>query len=253
LAIFGQATSWAKVVSYQVTICNTKTKIMKIKILLAAALMFTLFTQGQTKQDRQVADFTGIEVSGAFTVYLRMGDKCALTVIAKDDVLKKVKTQVYSGTLNIEMDQDWWDSNNDKVELYITVTTLRHIDLSGACVLKSKNTLRGTSLELDASGASKLELALQYNLLEASFSGATNVTLSGICTKVNIETSGASAIYGADLQAENMNLEVSGASKAEVNVAKQLAVEASGASKVRYKGNPSITQDVSGASSVQKL
>ena len=226
---------------------------MKTKILLAATLILSMLTQAQTKEDRQVSDFTGIEVSGAFTVYLRMGDKCALTVIAKDDVLSKVKTSVSSGVLHVEMDQDWWDNNNSKVELYVTLTTLRQIELSGACVVKSKNTLRGSTIDIEASGASKLDLALQCNLLEADFSGATNVTLRGTCAKVNIETSGASAIYGADLQAENMNLDVSGASKAEVNVTTQLVVDASGASKVRYKGNPSITQDVSGASSVQKL
>ena len=139
------------------------------------------------------------------------------------------------------------------MELYVTLTTLRQIELSGACVVKSKNTLRGSTIDIEASGASKLDLALQCNLLEADFSGATNVSLRGTCAKVNIETSGASAIYGADLQAENMNLDVSGASKAEVNVTKELVIDASGASKVRYKGNPSITQDVSGASSVQKL
>lgn len=226
---------------------------MKTKILLAATLLLSVFIQAQTKQDRDVSDFTGIDVSGAFTVYLRMGDKCALTLIAKDEVLSKVKTSVSSGVLYVEMDQDWWNNNNSKVEVYVTVTNLRQIEISGACVLKSKNTLRGSAIDIEASGASKLDLALQCNLLDADFSGATNVTLTGTCTKVNIETSGASAIYGADLQAENMNLDVSGASKAEVNVTKQLVIDASGASKVRYKGNPSITQDVSGASSVQKL
>lgn len=229
---------------------------MKTRILIAAALIISVICQAQTKQDRQLSDFNSVKISGAFTVYLRMGDKSALTIVAKDqDVLNKIESRVNSGKLSIEMDNDWWswDNNSEKIELYITITSLHQLEVSGACRVKSKNTLRGTSIELDASGASKIDIAVQCNLLEADFSGATNTTLTGQCTKVNIETSGASAIYAADLQTENMNLEISGASKAEVNVAKQLAIEASGASKVRYKGNPNVTQDVSGASSVQKL
>lgn len=229
---------------------------MKTKILLAAVLLISSFSHAQTKQEREVSDFNNIEISGAFTVYMRMGDKCGLTIVANDqDVLNNVESRVSSGKLTIEMDNDWWnwDNNSEKIELYITVTNLHQLELSGACKVTSRNTLRGTTIELDASGASKIDVAIACNLLEANFSGATNTTLTGQCTKVNIETSGASAIYAADLQTENMNLEISGASKAEVNVTKQLVIEASGASKVRYKGNPSVSQDVSGASSVQKF
>jgi hypothetical protein len=68
-----------------------------------------------------------------------------------------------------------------------------------------------------------------------------------------LESSGASEINAADLQAKSMNMDVSGASSASVNVSDDLNIEASGASEVRYKGSPNITQEVSGASSISKL
>jgi hypothetical protein len=209
---------------------------------------------GQTKQTRNVGDFNSLEVGGAFTVYLRMGDEASITLVGKKEDLDEVETNVVGGTLKVSIDSDWWGSaQNDKIELFVTFKQLREIDLSGACNVIAKNTLRSNALSISASGASKLNMAVACTILDVDVSGATNATFSGTCTKVNIESSGASAIYAADLQTESMNLDVSGASKAEVFVLKQLSIDASGASKVRYKGNPSITQDVSGASSVQKL
>ena len=227
---------------------------MKLRILLAALFLFPGFVSyAQTKQDREVSSFKSIEVSGAFKVFIRTGDKCALTVVADEDVLDDVKHSVSDGELEVKMDQKWWSSNDDDVELYITVKELADIDISGACILKSKNTLQGNAVMIEASGASKVFLDLSCNVLDLELSGASKLNLKGSCKKFNIDASGASAIYAADLQSEIVNLEASGACKAEVHATKYLDIDASGASKVRYKGNPKVSQETSGASSVSSM
>ena len=229
---------------------------MKLKLFLATAfLAMSFLAQAQEKQDREVTSFSSIDISGAFKVYIRMGDKSALTVVADSKVINDVDHSVNNGELSVEIDNDWWEWNNDhgNIELYITVTKLSEIDLSGACVLKSKNTLTGSDMSIDASGASKIFLDLSCNTVNLDISGASKVTLGGTCQKFNLEASGASAIYAADLQSKIVNLETSGACKAEVNASEHLDIEASGASQVRYKGNPKVTQDTSGASSVSSM
>ena len=229
---------------------------MRSILLLTALFISSAFAFGQVKQDRTVGDFSGIEVSGAFTVYLRMGEKSAVTVVADKEIIDRVTTEVDNDILEVELDQEWWDwaKDVDDIEVYITLSTVKSLEFSGACVVKGKNSLRGTAIEIEASGACKLEASFACNTLEMDFSGATKATLSGNCTKVILDASGASAIYAADLQTETTSMDVSGASKVEVWVTNTLSIEASGASKVLYKGDPpTITKDVSGASSISKM
>lgn len=228
---------------------------MKTKALLLALFAATaFFAHAQVKQDRNVGTFSSINVGGTFKIYLRMGDKSALTIIADKDVLSKIKTTVNNGVLDVSLEEDWWnDSSNETMELYITVTNLNEIDLSGACSLETKNTIKSGSLTLDLSGASKLEAQISCDILELELSGASKSTLKGNCTKLNVEASGASAIYAADLQSKISSIDASGACKAELNVVNELNVDASGACKVYYTGNPKVNQDVSGAASVTKM
>jgi len=228
---------------------------MKSKLFLFALLAFvSTATLGQVKQDRTVSSFSAIDISGTFKVFVRTGDKCALTVIAENDALEDIKSTVKNGVLEVEMDSDWWDRNdNGKMELYITVKNLESIDLSGTCFLETKNTLIGNNLAVDLSGACKVELQVSYSLVALDLSGATKCTLSGKSSKLNVDASGASAIYAADLQTNFVNIDASGACKAEVNAKDFLNVDASGACKVLYKGNPKITQDVSGAANVTAM
>ncbi len=224
-------------------------------VLFLLTLSIVLTTYGQTKQNRDVCCFNSVEISGAFNVYLRMGDESAVTVIADEDVINDVITEVDNNVLEVSFDGDWWDmgKSSDDVKIYITLSTVKNLEFSGACVVSSKNSLRGSTINIESSGASKMNLEFACSTLDFEISGATKATFSGTCGKLNIEASGASAINAADLQTEIVNMDISGASKADVYASERLNIEASGASKVRYKGSPSITKDVSGASSISKL
>ena len=64
---------------------------MKSKLFLFALLAFvSTATLGQVKQDRTVSSFSAIDISGIFKVFVRTGDKCALTVIAENDALEDI-------------------------------------------------------------------------------------------------------------------------------------------------------------------
>ena len=56
----------------------------------------------------------------------------------------------------------------------------------------------------------------------------------------------------ADLVAQVMHVNCAGASKAEVNVVRELWAQAAGASKITYKGTPTIKQGIAVGESVIK-
>ncbi|MDP9229574.1 MAG: DUF2807 domain-containing protein, partial [Bacteroidota bacterium] len=89
--------------------------------------------------------------------------------------------------------------------------------------------------------------------INADISGASHIELQGESKDVTIESSGASHANCMELMAENVQVDVSGASNAEVYASIKLDAEASGAGNVRYKGNAAVSQRTSGAGSVSKV
>lgn len=203
------------------------------------------------KQERQISDFRGLEVGGAFRVYLSQGDKVALTVEADENLLEVIKTTVVGNTLKISTTEDI--NQSEALNIYLTVTKLEEMDISGACKLTCETKLMLDDLELECSGASDVELKLAAGKLDLDFSGASNVDMFGTASEVDLDLSGASDLDALELETDILDADISGASNAKVYVKSELSVDLSGAAGLKYKGEPRLIQtDVSGAASLKK-
>lgn len=203
------------------------------------------------KETRNVSGFSGIDVGGAFEVILIKANKEKVVLEIDDNLMPYVTTKVFGGILEIDNKKNFRNPKELKVTIYYK--SIDEIDLSGAASLFSEDVLKTESLEIDASGASYIELKLDIDYLEADFSGASKADFSGRAKSVEVETSGATVFRAVDLKTESCEIDASGASVTRIWVTKELSLEASGASSVRYKGSPNIDIiSVSGAASVRK-
>lgn len=203
------------------------------------------------KQERSVKSFNAISVGGAFEVFLTQGDSESLVVEADENLLEVIETKISHETLYIRTKENI--KNSTQLNLYITIRTLEMLDLSGAVELSSENRISGERLEVESSGASEIELDLKLERLSMDISGASEIDLYGKAEKVDLDLSGASELDAYDFFVVDMNLDVSGAGEARVNVSGALDAEVSGAASIRYKGSPSlINTDVSGAGSIRR-
>jgi hypothetical protein len=107
---------------------------------------------------------------------------------------------------------------------------------------------------VDISGASTATASeLKADNLTVEVSGASKVTVEGTSHKLHGEVSGASSLVAEKLPAERVTIEASGASKGYVTATQSLTAEASGASTIYYSGNPkSLDKETSGASSIKR-
>jgi len=203
------------------------------------------------KQERSVSSFDGIEVGGAFRVFLFQGSEEKLIVEADENLLDIIKTEVRSGILEISTNKDI--RNYDALNVYITFKDLKEIDISGACKLTADDKLSFDDLELECSGASDIEMKMSAGDLDLDFSGASKIELYGSADKVELDISGASNLDAYDLETNVFDIDISGASHAKIFVNNELSAEVSGAASLKYKGSPVITHhDVSGAGSMKK-
>lgn len=124
--------------------------------------------------------------------------------------------------------------------------------------------------EIDCSGASRVVADIRGNGCEVDLSGASKLLLSGSVRQGAIDMSGASTLNASDMKFDSLSIEVSGASSANVSATKCIAevsgaskadvycdgvlsAEATGASSLRYSGDCRTTHlSSSGASSIKK-
>ncbi|KAB2814640.1 head GIN domain-containing protein [Phaeocystidibacter luteus] len=219
---------------------------------LAFAVLLTTLGMAQERRTLTTEEFTKIEISGSYTVFLRQGPSCE--VIAMSENFDDIEVEVEDGTLSIAHDNDMWEwsSDDDETRIYITVQNLSDIEISGAVTLESKNTIDATNLTVSTSGASEIYLSIDVSSLDLESAGASEITLRGKARSAEFELMGASEIEAFELIVNRMEIETMGASSARVHVLDTLEVEAMGASDIEYKGDPQIESELSYASSLTK-
>lgn len=236
----------------------------KLVLLLTAAAFSTgLFAQKTVNdanaQPRTISgSFSSVKVGSAIELILTQSTEEKVVISANNDKVRdRIKAEVVNGELKIWYDNDWgvkmnW-GHNDYMRAYVSYKTLNAITASGASNVKFENAWQTTNATLKLSGASSIKADLKADKLNADLSGASQATISGTVNDLDMEASGASTFHGFELRTVNSNIEAHGASTAQVSTEKEIKVEASGASTVRYKGEAVIRDiKVSGASSVKK-
>ena len=222
-------------------------------IFFYALISIAFVANGQTSsQDRPVGSFTGIDVGSAFEVILTQGNVHKVVVEVEDKLHEKIDVEVRNNTLYVKTNGRI--TTKRKMAVYITFAQLERMSFSGASKVSATTDIRGNDMEIDLSGASKLDLRLFVNDLDFIGSGASNTTLAGNCNNLDLDLSGASKFSAFELPSNIASLDLSGASKVDVNVAERIDVNASGSSKISYKGNATTGQlKTSGSSSIRKL
>jgi hypothetical protein len=209
--------------------------------------------QGElVQQERTVSSFDAIEAGGAFRIFLTQGDKQSVVVEAAQNIIDDIETRVQGNTLVISTRKNLKDPG--KMNIYITMKTVQELDISGACHLTSENRFKLDDLDVDCSGAAKIEFTLSAATLKMDISGASQVKLFGSASSLDIDVSGAAGLEAIELEAGSVTADISGAAKARINVTGDLSAEVSGAASLSYKGQPVLkSSDISGAGSLKKI
>ena len=241
---------------------------------------------------RSAMNFNEINVSRAIRLIVEERTTGNIIVRAPQSIIGFVSLKVSDGTLYATLLPGTPVSRNSNVvaEVYVPYNgRINEIKTSSAARVIVKPTISCKELDLEASassvieitagvkecsieasGASTIKAELAADELEMELSGASVATLSGQITDGDIDISGASTLKAEKLRAAKLELECSGASKANalaivcsakasgasavtVECLQQLNVSASGASTIRYSGDCQVnTISNTGASSISK-
>ena len=230
--------------------------ILKLSIALSIASVFQscvyvnkdedIPPRGEATRDYDFRNFDELEISDAMRVHVVAGTSFEVTATGERDDLTIF---VQDGKLTARYNNSW--KKRQRMDIDITMPDLAGVDFSGAVDAEIDDFQNLPSIEIDLSGASQCDFEGTGTTLKFEINGASQLNVFGKMKFLDGEASGASQLNAFDLETEESDLDVSGASNARVWVTRLLDVKASGASNVRYRGNPKVEKEVSGGSSVR--
>jgi hypothetical protein len=211
----------------------------KINLISALSLLVVLSAgcdwkgirgNGNIKTEpRSVTAFTRVDAGGFYELEWHPGAP-TFSLTTDENLLSHIKSFVEGDLLKIEMQGSIAPTHG--VKIIITSPSLTGASLSGA-------------VELNAAQISGGTFALET-------SGATKVTLGGKVNRLLASLTGASKLKAADLPADDVELSVTGAGKADVTVSNLLRASITGAGKVSYGGQPkSVERKITGAGKIE--
>jgi hypothetical protein len=202
---------------------------------------------------KDFSGFTKIDASSAFQVDVSQSDTYSVAITVDENVLHDLETSVQGDTLHIGL-RPSLNMAGLAVPLTakVTMPRLTGLDLSGASRATVSGFKSSDPLDVQVSGASRLEGSQEAGDVHFELSGASRITLSGKGQKMTLGASGASMGNLEQFAVTDAGVELSGASRATVNAAGKLDANISGASTLVYTGNPTMgSVESSGASTIQ--
>jgi len=203
--------------------------------------------QGTITSELQLEPYHSIEVRGAAKLQINNGTQPS-TLLTTNQIYSLmdeggIKAEVRDSVLYIETSNQL-PLDDIMIEFAITSPNLRQLTVYGASKIETaeNQVLAQPDFALDLNGAAEADLLLNVQTLSVDAKGASKLDLEGTADNVNIILAGAGEVEAEDLFTQVMHINCAGASKAEVNVARELWAQAAGASKISYNGNPTIKQ-----------
>lgn len=141
-------------------------------------------------------------------------------------------------------------SSGDVITDVVAPSAEVNVSSSGRC----QGNITADKLLVDLSSSGKYEGVVVTDKLSANLSSASKCAVEGRCKELDVDISSASHFDGEGLQATQVSLDASSASKAIVWATEALGVNISSAASVKYKGSPElIGTSISSGASLKKI
>jgi hypothetical protein len=203
-------------------------------------------------EDREVAGFRTIAVTGSGEVIITPGAAPALTIEAEDNLLPLIRSDVEGGKLTLGFKSNTWVKATKPIVFRLTVAELDAVSVAGSGTVTAGK-LVGDKFDLSISGSGDATLKeIDVKALNVSLSGSGSFAASGSAGEATFGISGSGSVKAPDLAASAVTVKISGSGDADVRAAESLDVGVSGSGDVTYRGDPKVTKRISGSGSVTK-
>ncbi len=226
----------------------------KVTIFLTLCFLFlpalNLKSQDLQAKEQAVPVFNGISISVPGEVYIIQGPSQRLILEGTERVMDNLVTEVRRGKLIISAPPRWNFRRNDQLKVYITVSELNSLEISGSAHIYTEGSLSTDIMAVTISGSGRVEFEeLSADELSSVISGSGRVYVGSGTELTNqaIKISGSGRVDSASVPAGKVNITISGSGRCYVYALADLHVRVSGSGRVVYTGTPLVDSRISGS------
>jgi len=194
------------------------------------------------REQRAVAKFDEVDVSGAFYLEIRQGDQESLLIEADEALLPYIRSEIRAGRLKLGYTCPLRLVNSDQlVRLELTVKDLDAIRFSGAGKIYAEQ-LDTDSIRIELSGAGQIVIDnIEADRLKVKLSGAGEVRLAGVVAEQDVQISGVGNYGAGALRSQDADVRISGVGQATVWVEDTLTANGTTpVSRIQVYGQPRL-------------
>ncbi len=212
-------------------------------------------------EKRLISSFTGLKLSDYGQVVISQGPEVSLKIEAEPELLPKIRSEVRNDTLHLKLDQDWIDRLvsglrsliGSPIKYTLTVKQLNRLYIGGKFEVTIHD-LDTTKLSIQSSGLGKVELvSLQAERLDVNLSGRAEFVVAGEVAKQTVQISGSGDYLASQLESQQASVHITGHGSAQIWANNTLKVDITGLGQVQYTGDASVSPSITGLGSITRM
>lgn len=182
-------------------------------------------------QERDIDNFTRIELSGSFDLFVQVGEQPSLSITFDDNIIEHIETEVHGRTLEIDCRESFSSSRGCRIA--IAVPKLDAIFLSGSGDIVAEN-IDSDEFRFEVSGSGDFEARGRVKELDISVKGSGDVD-------------------ARDLIAEYAYVVIKGSGDVDVHATEELDGSIYGSGDITYFGDPKhVSRRVAGSGDINR-
>ena len=167
-------------------------------------------------ESRELNNFTSIILLGSIDVNIKTSESNNCVVVADDNLIPFIKTEVVNNKLNISLNESY--SSEEKLVVNINTPNYDEVSLSGS----------GNINILD----------FKNNNLSLNISGSGNITGNGEVETLVVKINGSGNLMSKEIKSKSATITINGSGDAEVFASDSISAKINGSGNIEYFGNP---------------
>lgn len=211
---------------------------MKIITTTFVFLIAAIVCTAQQTTNQSLQKFTTLKVYDRISVNLVKGNENKLVVSGEDS--EDVSIQENNGQLKIKMDlHEFLSGNTVNIDLYYT-ETLTLIDANENARIISKNSIKGSFLEVRAQEAGVITLNIQAESVKIKSTSGSEIKLSGTTGTQDASINTGGKLYNKGLTSKNTKVTVLAGGHAEIFATDKAVAKVKAGGSISIYGNPKL-------------
>ncbi len=209
--------------------------------LVIAAPNISFANPTRDEQSREVSGFSKVKLMNSIDADVTVGKEASVTVIAPDNLMDKVITEVDGDTLKIryekhmKWDRDW---NNKEVRVVITMPNLEAAGVYGSGDINVTGG-KGKDLGLSVKGSGDIKvMGADYKSVDITLMGSGDINIDGECDHASVSVMGSGDVSAGDLKCKDVEAHVKGSGDVEVYASTSVEASIYGSGDISVLGNP---------------